>query len=577
MSDLTAVRSSRAQLEEELKLAGCTLKGNAWKCGFHDDNHPSGGVYQADGVWRFKCHGCGFCGDVYDVRARRLERPLPDVLRDASGTSSPDAAPKPKRVFPTVKAIEASVAGLGPVEKCYAYADPDTGAVQVVQVRYLEGGDKRFLTHQAAPGGFVLGAPPKPWPIYNRARIRAADRVVVVEGEKCVHALHDIGIVATTSLSGSANADKGDWSPLAGKKVYIWPDNDEAGSKYAAAVVAKLDALRPAPTIRMLAVTGLGLAEHGDVADFIADGATAEEVWRVLEDGSQPAGATADLFERIDAIITGTWKSIEWPWPALSRACKSLFPGTITVVCGDPSASKSFFLLEAMEHWHQEGIPVDLLELEEDRAFHLLRLLAIKSGIWDVLNDEWGRSHAAKLSEFYGIHEPAIQSFAPHLQAGGLGQLDYDAVLKWIEQRCVAGARILAIDPITAVSTGESRQIEDLGFIVRASVILRAHGARLILVTHPRQSGKATSSQDDVAGGRAYSRHTQTVLMLHRHDPAVDLQCRAPGGFSEFKRCNRSIRIAKARNAPGHGWRIGFNLGPDVRFLEHGVIAEQQN
>lgn len=574
MTDLSVARSSRAELESELRLAGAgDIRGKkAFKCPFHDDAHPSAGVYEKDGIWRFKCQACGAGGDVFDIRARRLGKPVDDVIRNLS--PAPTVPDKPKRVFPSIDAIKASVSHMGAVEASYTYTDPETRAAQAVQVRYRDHEGKHFLTHRAVPGGFELGAPAKPWPIYNRARVKSAPVVVVVEGEKCVHALHSLGIVATTSLSGAGNADKADWSLLAGKKVFIWPDNDEAGAKYAAAVVAELDKLRPAPTIRLLDPVGLGLGDHGDVADFIADGATAEEVWRVLEDGSSPAGATADLFTRLDAIISGTWKSIDWPWRDLSRACKSLFPGTITVVCGDPSASKSFFLLEAMHHWHSKGVPVDLLELEEDRPFHLHRLLAILSGKWDILDDEWGRNNAGGLCELYGVHEPAIQSFAPHLHAGELGELRYANVLDWIRDRCKAGATILGIDPITAVSTGEARQIEDLSFIVKASGILRAHGARLILVTHPRHSGKASSGQDDIAGGRAFSRHTQTVLMLHRLDPPESLSCGDPFESSP-PICNRYLRIAKARNAPGHGWRIGFHLGANVRFKEHGIVTER--
>ncbi|TAM54171.1 MAG: DUF3987 domain-containing protein, partial [Burkholderiaceae bacterium] len=50
------------------------------------------------------------------------------------------------------------------------------------------------------------------------------------------------GILATTS-GGSSSADSADWAPLQGRSVVLWPDNDEAGRKYAEAVTAKLQAL----------------------------------------------------------------------------------------------------------------------------------------------------------------------------------------------------------------------------------------------------------------------------------------------------------------------------------------------
>jgi len=82
---------------------------------------------------------------------------------------------------------------------------------------------------------------PEPRPLYNLPALHPTDTVVLVEGEKCVDALMQVGIVATTAMGGAATAlEKTDWSPLAGKTVIVWPDNDEAGARYAKAVIPKL-------------------------------------------------------------------------------------------------------------------------------------------------------------------------------------------------------------------------------------------------------------------------------------------------------------------------------------------------
>jgi DNA primase len=39
-----------------------------------------------------------------------------------------------------------------------------------------------------------------------------------------------------TSSGGSNAANKADWSPMEGRDVSIWPDNDDAGRHYAAEV-----------------------------------------------------------------------------------------------------------------------------------------------------------------------------------------------------------------------------------------------------------------------------------------------------------------------------------------------------
>ncbi|WP_264376325.1 MULTISPECIES: AAA family ATPase [unclassified Wolbachia] len=70
-------------------------------------------------------------------------------------------------------------------------------------------------------------------PLYNIPGILKSDKVILVEGEKCAEALIEKGITATTAMFGAnAPIDKTDWTPLKGKHIIIWPDNDEAGNKY---------------------------------------------------------------------------------------------------------------------------------------------------------------------------------------------------------------------------------------------------------------------------------------------------------------------------------------------------------
>jgi hypothetical protein len=89
---------------------------------------------------------------------------------------------------------------------------------------------------------WAIGAMPEPRPLYRLPEIVAAplDRpVVVVEGEKAADALQDLltdAAVVTTSPGGARAAEKADWRPLRGRRVYVWPDFDDAGEQYAEAV-----------------------------------------------------------------------------------------------------------------------------------------------------------------------------------------------------------------------------------------------------------------------------------------------------------------------------------------------------
>lgn len=577
MNEVESIRASKDQLVSELRKLGSKVRGNSYSCPFHDDKHPSGSVYQKDGVWRFKCHGCGYCGDIFDVRSRAELKDRGELIREVRGNQH-DEAPKPKRVFATVADIERSVSSLGPIEDVYTYTHHETKVTEVVQVRYRDGESKKFLTHHWAGSGYVMGAPPKPWPLYNRTRVAASSSIVVVEGEKCVKALHAVGIVATTSLSGAKNADKADWSLLAGKTVYVWPDNDEAGIGYANEVIHQLEQLAPRPTIYLFKIDGLGLPEHGDVADYIAsDPEQGRDLWTVIREGSERVGVGSELAKRLEDIAQGRWSAVKWPWPILTKITKSLYPGTITMLCGEASASKSMLLLESFLWWHESGIRVALFETEDDRAFHLMRLLAICSGCWDVLEPDWVRANKDKVDFLYAQHASRIDSFAEYLSAEPVGTLRYAEALEWIKRHCNAKARVIGIDPITAVGTGENRHVEDHAFITSAARMVRDAGASLILVTHPRGGGRpGGADQDSLAGSRAFSRHTHTVLWLARHGPPKPFMLLDEHGLSKGSiNCNRTVQVVKARNGPGLGKRVAFIQSHDVRFAEQGLIQQE--
>ncbi len=116
--------------------------------------------------------------------------------------------------------------------------------------------------------------------------------------------------------------------------------------------------------------------------------------------------------------------------------------------------------------------------------------------------------------------------------------------------------------------------------------ILRRFGASLILVTHPRKGTKGTTSTlDDLGGGAAYSRFSQTVLWLKQHKPAKEVTIKL-GSNSDVagvypmtisERVNRTLLVAKSRNGPGSGWSIAMNLqGGTLRFIERGIVIQHQ-
>lgn len=122
-----------------------------------------------------------------------------------------------------------------------------------------------------ADSGFKLTEPPTPpngKPLYRLHEIASGDGPAwIVEGEKAADALSRLGVIATTS--GAADSAAGaDWSPLAGRRCIVWPDNDEAGLRYATDVAERLKAL--GCEVETLDATRLGVPAKGDAVDWLA-------------------------------------------------------------------------------------------------------------------------------------------------------------------------------------------------------------------------------------------------------------------------------------------------------------------
>ncbi len=118
------------------------------------------------------------------------------------------------------------------MELCYAFRlnKPDGGK------------DFVPLCFAAAADGsrqWVEMAPPAPRPLYGLDRLATAAPdapILLVEGEKTADAAQTLfpDHVCMTWMGGSNATGKADFSPLAGRNVTVWPDNDAPGIKAAA-------------------------------------------------------------------------------------------------------------------------------------------------------------------------------------------------------------------------------------------------------------------------------------------------------------------------------------------------------
>ncbi|MHC4206331.1 MAG: hypothetical protein ACYSTT_16895, partial [Planctomycetota bacterium] len=110
-----------------------------------------------------------------------------------------------------------------------------------------------------------------------------------------------------------------------------------------------LQSLEPAPRIALLEPADLDLAQKEDSSDFINQLETlrrdkSEISSAVLEalNKAKPRGIAAGVSELIEDTISGRREAIRWPWSCVGGLTKALLPGTVTIICGNVGASKSF-------------------------------------------------------------------------------------------------------------------------------------------------------------------------------------------------------------------------------------------
>lgn len=178
-------------------------------------------------------------------------------------------------------AASALRAGYEP-EALHEYTDVDGKTLYWrIRLKHPYSGDKWIRPMRRSGDGYALCEPDFPYgkPLYRLRELAAQpnDPAMVCEGEWCADALVQRGTLTTTS-GAAESAAKADWQALAGRRVTIWPDFDEAGQRYADAVAAALRAQDC--TVFIIDVAALDLPPKGDAVDWLAahPDATAAEI-----------------------------------------------------------------------------------------------------------------------------------------------------------------------------------------------------------------------------------------------------------------------------------------------------------
>jgi hypothetical protein len=222
------------------------------RCPAHDDGTASLKIDDGEnGTTLVHCHaGCSQEAVIAELRDRGLWSAIGDrsVARSRRTVKPAPVAPVPANASaPSFKHPQH-----GEPSSTWAYRDA-SGALLFYVCRFdRPGGRKEIAPLSYTAAGWRWLSATRPRPLYGLELLAAKPgaQVIVVEGEKAADSLRallgpDYPAVVVTWPGGAKATDYVDWSPLAGRKIVICPDNDEPGMAAALNIAAILSGERP--------------------------------------------------------------------------------------------------------------------------------------------------------------------------------------------------------------------------------------------------------------------------------------------------------------------------------------------
>lgn len=218
---MTTAASIAKALDKDFRTSG---DGFAVKCPVHDDSTASLKVSDGkDNKILVHCHaGCDSRQIIAEIDARGLWPKKPESDHKPRRMARP-ATPAPANDDPAPAKAKVKL-----VEVCtYDYFDADNGDLRMQVVRFEPKTFRQRRPDPNAPSGWSWSVAAEHRTLYNAPRVKQHDKVVfVVEGEKDVDNLAELGIVATCNPGGAGKWDDRYSELLRGKDVVLVPDND---------------------------------------------------------------------------------------------------------------------------------------------------------------------------------------------------------------------------------------------------------------------------------------------------------------------------------------------------------------
>lgn len=331
-----------------LKQEGRDLVG---VCPLH--NEKTGSLHVHIEERYFKCFGCGAGGDVIKFAQLHLGIGFQEALRavaDFSGITG--GSDQPRRLAPPAQPAEREAVIESPRGPCVAkYLYTDAAGNYLHEVWRFEPGKngrkKDFSQgYRGTDGEMVWKGYPDPV-LYRLPAVTSASEVILCEGEKDAETCERLGYVGTTPPAGSNAVFTASMAEsLAGKTVYLMPDNDEAGEKRGKQLAAALRGKAHVVVFRSRVgkditdwVDAAGVAEVTAAIEALRTETARERlkgllsVEQIMERVEGGAAAFADPTRRPKGLMTG--------FSRIDDMTLGMFPGDLIIVAGRPGMGKT--------------------------------------------------------------------------------------------------------------------------------------------------------------------------------------------------------------------------------------------
>ena len=317
--------------------------------------------------------------------------------------------------------------------------------------------------------------------------------VVIVEGEKCVDVLWDLGIPATCNPFGAGKWTSALSEHLRDRDVIVWADKDEPGFKHAEKVARSLAGFSASTA---MVTPPDELQEKGDVADGVSRLCWSRERIQEILDQTHPWQPASESPERSSDGTIGTGPSetkislqprsaeeLISQAPEVTWQVESILPqGAAMVVVADAGVGKTWMTLD--------------LALAIDQGIPWLAHFPVQQGAVLVIDEENAdallKERLQKLLRAYDMLDDASEVRIEFLTAQGVNLSDEDYVAEIERVLDAGGFKLVIVDSLVRVHQGNEN---DAGEMARVFGIVKRwigkYGCSFVFCHHQRKPGMA--------------------------------------------------------------------------------------